>query len=82
MPSFFKRPTWANVGGEDSRPDFYRRSDQTYGDVISFGQGERKTADQATAPEVDDGKIAIFLISLYSTRAHAFYSLNTWETND
>lgn len=60
MRSFFNRPTWANVGEEDSRPDFYRRSDQTYGDVTSGGQGERTTADQASAPVVNDGKIANF----------------------
>lgn len=49
MRSFFKRPSWASRGTEDSNPDFYRRSEQTYGDIIAATKEERERAAINTA---------------------------------
>lgn len=42
MRSFFKRPSWASRSTEDSTSDFYRRSEQTYGDIIAATKEERE----------------------------------------
>ena len=49
MRSFFKRPSWASRGTEDSNPNFYRRSEQTYGDIIAATKEERERAVINTA---------------------------------
>lgn len=49
MSSFFKRPSWATTGREDPDPDFYRRSQQTYSDILAASR-ERK--DHQEAPDV------------------------------
>lgn len=49
MRSFFKRPSWASRGTEGSTPDFYRRSEQTYGDIIAATKEERERAAINTA---------------------------------
>lgn len=49
MRSFFKRPSWASRGTEDSTPDFYRRSEQTYSDIIAATKEERERAAINTA---------------------------------
>ncbi|KAL4896385.1 ubiquitin-2 like Rad60 SUMO-like-domain-containing protein [Aspergillus ambiguus] len=44
MRSFFKRPSWATRGEEDSTADFYRRADQTYADIIAANKDSRENS--------------------------------------
>ncbi|KAH8422945.1 uncharacterized protein LDX57_000701 [Aspergillus melleus] len=41
MRSFFRRPSWANTGDGNSSPEFYRRADQTYGDIVAANREAR-----------------------------------------
>lgn len=41
MRSFFKRPSWANTGDGSSPSEFYRRADQTYGDIVAASREAR-----------------------------------------
>lgn len=58
MRSFFRRPSWAKRGIEDSTPDFYRRSEHTYADIIAATKEarERSTIEFANNDQVADGK--------------------------
>lgn len=58
MRSFFKRPSWASGDTEDLAPDFYRRSGQTYSDIIAATKEarERSTTDTANDPSVENSK--------------------------
>lgn len=54
MKSFFRRPSWASRGNEDATPDFYRRSGQTYADIIAATKEERERS--ATDPSSDNSE--------------------------
>jgi hypothetical protein len=58
MRSFFRRPSWAKRGIEDSAPDFYRRSEHTYADIIAATKEvrERSAIAFASNNQVADGK--------------------------
>ena len=51
MRSFFKRPSWASRDTEDSASDFYRRSEQTYGDIIAATKEARERSATNTASD-------------------------------
>lgn len=42
MRTFFRRPSWATRGDENTRADFYRRSDQTYFDIVAASKEARE----------------------------------------
>ncbi|ODM22209.1 hypothetical protein SI65_03055 [Aspergillus cristatus] len=58
MRSFFRRPSWAKRGIEDSAPDFYRHSEHTYADIIAATKEarERSAIEFANNDQVADGK--------------------------
>lgn len=58
MRSFFKRPSWASGDTENLAPDFYRRSGQTYSDIIAATKEarERSTTNTANDPSVENSK--------------------------
>lgn len=58
MRSFFRRPSWASRGIEDSAPDFYRRSEQTYADIIAATKEarEKSAIDFAGNDQTENGK--------------------------
>ncbi|OKL64299.1 hypothetical protein UA08_00002 [Talaromyces atroroseus] len=41
MRSFFKKPAWATTDNEPSAPEFYRRSEQTYNDILKAHRQQR-----------------------------------------
>lgn len=49
MRSFFKKPAWATTDDEPSAPEFYRRSQQTYNDIVKARRQQHgeKTAKSA-----------------------------------
>lgn len=57
MRPFFRRPSWARNGGEDLACDFYRRSKQTYSDIVAENREarERSTVSIDATP-VEHGK--------------------------
>ncbi|KAE8144247.1 ubiquitin-2 like Rad60 SUMO-like-domain-containing protein, partial [Aspergillus avenaceus] len=58
MRSFFKRPSWATRGDENPKPDFYRRADQTYADIIAVNKEarDRSCSHVSNTSTEDDGK--------------------------
>ena len=59
MKSFFRRPSWASRGNEDATPDFYRRSGQTYADIIAATKEEReRSATDPSSDHSEDGETA------------------------
>ena len=42
MRSFFKKPAWAKTDDEPSAPEFYRRSHQTYKDIVKANREQRR----------------------------------------
>lgn len=50
MRSFFNRPSWATTGEENPEPEFYRRSKQTFSDILAANRERR--ARQASG--IDD----------------------------
>lgn len=60
MRSFFRRPSWAKRGIEDSVPDFYRRSEHTYADIIAATKEarERSAIESAYDDQRADDKIS------------------------
>lgn len=58
MRSFFRRPSWAKRGIEDSVPDFYRRSEHTYADIIAATKEarERSAIESVCDDQGADGK--------------------------
>lgn len=46
MRSFFKKPDWAAAGDESNTADFYRRSKQTYGDIIAANRQQQQQQQQ------------------------------------
>lgn len=50
MRTFFKRPAWANTK-ESPSSEFYRRSHQTYGDIVQSNQRLAKVGPETTGKE-------------------------------
>ncbi|CRG87897.1 hypothetical protein PISL3812_04918 [Talaromyces islandicus] len=50
MRSFFNKPTWAATGDESNTTDFYRRSKQTYGDIIAANRKQHQAATTTPDP--------------------------------
>ncbi|KAJ5626036.1 hypothetical protein N7510_002345 [Penicillium lagena] len=53
MPSFFNRPSWASKQTGDANPEFYRRSGQTYSDIVA---ANREAHEKHHESSVDDGR--------------------------
>jgi hypothetical protein len=51
MRSFFKKPAWANEKKESSPLEFYRRSHQTYEDIVQSNQRLAKVSADSTSKE-------------------------------
>lgn len=49
--SFFKKPSWAIKNTEESSTDFYRRSEQTYSDIIA---ANREAHNKPKSPEIPE----------------------------
>lgn len=49
--SFFKKPSWAIKNTEDTSADFYRRSEQTYSDIIA---ANREAHNKPKSPEIPE----------------------------
>ncbi|KAI9041548.1 small ubiquitin-related modifier domain-containing protein [Aspergillus affinis] len=88
MRSFFRRPSWANTEDGNSSPDFYRRADQTYGDIVAASrearirsvnhgcdhfQDEMAGRGQHTTEDEHHGDVA-FSISPETTQVTSFQS--------
>lgn len=57
MRSFFRRPSWATRGDDNTSTDFYRRSDQTYADIIAASKEARESlADAPKDYSAKDGE--------------------------
>lgn len=61
MPSFFKKPAWAATAGGDPDSEFYRRSEQTYSDIVAANREASKkpkvqSEDPNTSPVQADKK--------------------------
>ncbi|KAL2808698.1 ubiquitin-2 like Rad60 SUMO-like-domain-containing protein [Aspergillus granulosus] len=50
MRSFFKKPSWASTGDETGDSEFYRRSGQTYKDIIATNKSARERQASASQP--------------------------------
>lgn len=48
MRSFFNKPAWAKTDDEPSAPEFYRRSHQTYEDILKANREQRR--EEAAQP--------------------------------
>ncbi|QKX62611.1 uncharacterized protein TRUGW13939_09772 [Talaromyces rugulosus] len=55
MRSFFNKPAWAAAGDESNTADFYRRSKQTYGDIIAANRQQHRAATTTPDPPSDRG---------------------------
>lgn len=44
MRSFFNRPAWASTTDDSASPEFYRRSQQTYSDIVAANRQQRESA--------------------------------------
>ncbi|KAJ5818284.1 hypothetical protein N7474_003875 [Penicillium riverlandense] len=53
MPSFFNRPSWASKQTGGANPEFYRRSGQTYSDIVA---ANREAHEKHHESSVDDGR--------------------------
>jgi hypothetical protein len=53
MRSFFNKPAWAAAGDESNTADFYRRSKQTYGDIIAANRQQHRAATTTPDPPTD-----------------------------
>ncbi|CAI7615450.1 unnamed protein product [Penicillium glandicola] len=51
MSSFFKKPSWAVQNTAETGTDFYRRSEQTYSDIIA---AEREAHQKPKSPEIPE----------------------------
>ncbi|KAJ5409708.1 uncharacterized protein N7487_004067 [Penicillium crustosum] len=49
--SFFKKPSWAITNTEEASTDFYRRSEQTYSDIIA---ANREAHNKPKSPEIPE----------------------------
>jgi hypothetical protein len=49
--SFFKKPSWAIKNTEETGTDFYRRSEQTYSDIIA---ANREAHNKPKSPEIPE----------------------------
>ncbi|KAF4760670.1 hypothetical protein N7455_003041 [Penicillium solitum] len=49
--SFFKKPSWAIKNTEETSTDFYRRSEQTYSDIIA---ANREAHNKPKSPEIPE----------------------------
>lgn len=54
MSSFFKRPSWATTGGENPDTDFYRRSQQTYADILAANRQRKVSQEETSACHTTD----------------------------
>ncbi|EED20350.1 conserved hypothetical protein [Talaromyces stipitatus ATCC 10500] len=61
MRSFFNKPAWANTADEPSAHEFYRRSHQTYDDIIKANKQQRReeAAKSALKPAAQPTKSAV-----------------------
>ncbi|KAL2829341.1 ubiquitin-2 like Rad60 SUMO-like-domain-containing protein [Aspergillus pseudoustus] len=50
MRSFFNKPSWASAGHETGDSEFYRRSGQTYKDIIATKKSAREQQARASEP--------------------------------
>ncbi|CAL5867746.1 uncharacterized protein PFLUO_LOCUS1965 [Penicillium psychrofluorescens] len=53
MPSFFNRPSWASKQTGEATSEFYRRSGQTYSDIVA---ANREAHEKHHESSVDDGR--------------------------
>ncbi|KAJ5084310.1 hypothetical protein NUU61_008889 [Penicillium alfredii] len=53
MPSFFKKPSWAITGTEATGTEFYRRSEQTYSDIVAANRDAHKPKPGSDSIEAD-----------------------------
>jgi hypothetical protein len=61
MRSFFNKPAWAKTDDEPSAPEFYRRSHQTYKDILKANKEQRRedAAKSALKPAVESTKVPV-----------------------
>lgn len=61
MRSFFNKPAWAKTDDEPSAPEFYRRSHQTYKDILKANREQRReeAAKSALKPTVEPTKVPV-----------------------
>ncbi|KAE8549774.1 hypothetical protein TMatcc_000810 [Talaromyces marneffei ATCC 18224] len=61
MRSFFNKPAWAKTDDEPSAPEFYRRSHQTYKDILKANREQRRedVAKSALTPAVESTKVPV-----------------------
>lgn len=61
MRSFFNKPAWAKTDDEPSAPEFYRRSHQTYKDILKANRDQRReeAAKSALKPAVESTKVPV-----------------------
>lgn len=61
MRSFFNKPAWAKTDDEPSAPEFYRRSHQTYKDILKANREQRReeAAKSALKPTVESTKVPV-----------------------
>ncbi|KAH8693510.1 hypothetical protein BGW36DRAFT_274281, partial [Talaromyces proteolyticus] len=53
MRSFFNKPAWAVTGEEPNAPEFYRRSKQTYNDIIAANRQQYRDAVAKSTSQAD-----------------------------
>jgi hypothetical protein len=51
MSSFFKRPSWATKNAEEAGTEFYRRSGQTYSDIVAATREAHQKPKASTTPK-------------------------------
>ncbi|KAJ5550711.1 hypothetical protein N7461_005409 [Penicillium sp. DV-2018c] len=51
MSSFFKRPSWAAKSAEEAETEFYRRSKNTYSDIVAANREARQKSKASSPPE-------------------------------
>ena len=54
MSSFFKRPSWATKQTEETGTEFYRRSEQTYSDIVAANREAHQKPRKLES--IDDGR--------------------------
>lgn len=61
MRSFFNKPAWAKTDDEPSAPEFYRRSHQTYKDILKANREQRReeAAKSALKPVVESTRVPV-----------------------
>lgn len=61
MRSFFNKPAWAKTDDEPSAPEFYRRSHQTYKDILKANREQlrEEAAKSALKPAVESTRVPV-----------------------